>query len=107
MQMQKQSNNFLSFFLSLLQRKKVADVSDPSLIIYYDFDNGPDSDIIPNLGIAGSVADLSNGKIFGTRLYNEAISKELRTPKKGFMVRNFIRDLGSTEYLHLLLLNNL
>ena len=83
----KGSNNYYHYFTSLLYRKKVADVSDLSLIIYYDFDTGPDSDVIRNHGVAGSVADLSNGKIFGTSLYNEAISKELRTPKKGFMVR--------------------
>ena len=83
----KGSNNYYHYFTSLLYRKKVADASDLSLIIYYDFDTGPDSDVIRNHGVAGSVADLSNGKIFGTSLYNEAISKELRTPKKGFMVR--------------------
>ena len=96
----KRSNNLYHFFTSLLYRKKVADVSDPSLIIYYDFDTGPDSDIIRNHGVAGSVADLSNGKIFGTSLYNEAISKELRTPKKGFMVRHWRKNLRSIKDLH-------
>ena len=40
---------------------KAADVSDPSLFIYYNFDEGPGSSVIHNLGAVGSQANLING----------------------------------------------
>ena len=69
-----------------LCRAKVGDVSDPSLFIYYDFDDLSSAPTIPNRGIAGSSADLLNGKIFGDNVYYESISKELRTPVRAYLV---------------------
>ena len=40
---------------------KAADVSDPSLFIYYNFDEGPGASVIHNLGAVGSQANLING----------------------------------------------
>ena len=42
--------------------------------------------VINNLGVAGSAANLINGKIFGGDLYYETVSKELRKPLKGYLV---------------------
>ena len=42
--------------------------------------------VITNLGVAGSAANLINGKIFGGDLYYETVSKELRKPLKGYLV---------------------
>ena len=42
---------------------KVADVSDPSLFIYYDFEEGPNATVYRNKGIAGKSADLYNGEV--------------------------------------------
>jgi hypothetical protein len=61
-------------------------VSDPSLFIYYDFDDLSTAPLIENRGSAGSSADLQNGKIFGGGMYYESISKELRTPVRAYLV---------------------
>jgi hypothetical protein len=39
--------------------------SNPYMIIYYNFDEGPNAEVITNHGQAGSVADLYNGKASG------------------------------------------
>lgn len=54
-----------------------ANVNDPSLFIYYNFDEGPGSDLIKNHGVAGSVADLFNGKVFGGTFYVDSVSSQL------------------------------
>lgn len=77
------------FFIShnsSLCRQKAGNISDPSLFIYYNFDEGPGSTTIKNYGEAGSVADLDNGKVFNGDLYYELISKELRVPVPGYWV---------------------
>jgi hypothetical protein len=58
-----------------------ADVSDSSLVIYYNFDEGPNHGTIKNHGIAGAQADLLNGRIFGGQLHFEANSQALRSVK--------------------------
>lgn len=78
---------FIQHILLYLYRAKVGNVSDPSLFIYYDFDDVSTAPLIANRGVAGSSADLQNGKIFGGSMYYETISKELRTPVKGHLVR--------------------
>ena len=61
-------------------------ISDPAMFIYYNFDSGPGSPTIPNLGSVGNTADLINGKVFNGDLYYELVSKELRTPMPGYWV---------------------
>eukprot|EP00596_Hydrurales_sp_CCMP1899_P000141 CAMPEP_0119055568 /NCGR_PEP_ID=MMETSP1177-20130426/75791_1 /TAXON_ID=2985 /ORGANISM="Ochromonas sp, Strain CCMP1899" /LENGTH=1294 /DNA_ID=CAMNT_0007036121 /DNA_START=125 /DNA_END=4009 /DNA_ORIENTATION=- len=58
---------------------KGADTNDTSLVIYYDFDEGPGADTIKNHGVAGAQADLQNGKIFGGPRYLETVSAQLRS----------------------------
>ncbi len=55
--------------------KHGGNVSDPSLFIYYDFDEGPGAPVFVNKGIAGVVANLHNGKGFnGSSVMYDAIS---------------------------------
>ena len=61
---------------------KVVDVSDPSLFIYYNFDEGPGSTIIHNLGAVGSQANLVNGAVLGSGLYTETDSQTIRNITK-------------------------
>ena len=42
--------------------QKAVDTTDPSLFLYYNFDDGPDSAVIKNHGTIGSQADLYNGQ---------------------------------------------
>lgn len=56
------------------------------MFIYYDFDDISTAPLIVNRGIAGSSADLQNGKIFGDSVYYESISKEVRTAVRGYLV---------------------
>jgi hypothetical protein len=58
---------------------KEADITDSSLFIYYNFEEGPGSVTIKNLGVAGPQADLHNGQIFGGPRYFETVSSQLRT----------------------------
>jgi hypothetical protein len=66
---------------------KAADTTDSSLFIYYDFDEGPGAaDVIKNHGVAGSVADINNGKIFGGKLYYDTVSSGIRNSIPADMV---------------------
>ena len=58
---------------------KVADVTDPSLFIYYNFDEGPGARVIKNLGSIGAQADLQNGQfINGATEYYESDTQVTR-----------------------------
>ena len=57
---------------------KVADVADPSLFIYYSFDEGPGATVIHNLGAVGSQANLRNGEVLGSGFYTETDSQTIR-----------------------------
>jgi hypothetical protein len=58
---------------------KEADITDNSLVIYYNFNEGPGSKTIKNHGIAGVQADLQNGQMFGGPRYFETVSSQLRS----------------------------
>ena len=60
----------LAFYNRVLSADEIAknwqqsvDVSDASLFLYYNFDEGPGSAIIKNHGTIGSQGDLYNGQI--------------------------------------------
>ena len=42
--------------------QKVVDTTDPSLFLYYNFDEGPSSTVIKNHGTIGTQGDLYNGQ---------------------------------------------
>ena len=76
----------LAFYSRVLSPKEIsskwhypANTSDSSLFIYYDFDDGPSSSIATNRGLAGSVADLYNGKVFGGLIYFDSNSQSIRS----------------------------
>jgi len=50
---------------------KVADITDTSLFIYYNFDDGPGTKVIKNYGSVGSQADLYNGQLMGGTTYTD------------------------------------
>jgi hypothetical protein len=49
--------------------KKTVDVTDSSLFLYYNFDEGPGSRVIKNHGTIGSQGDLYNGQVLGSTTY--------------------------------------
>jgi hypothetical protein len=57
----------------------VANTSDPGLVIYYNFDEGPGTTVIKNHGRAGSALDLYNGQVFGNSIWYDTSSGALRT----------------------------
>ena len=75
-----------------LPRQNEANISDPSLVLYYNFDEGPHATTFKNRGRAVS-SDISNGKIFGLNMYVEATTKEFRNPVEGYAVRTQCRYL--------------
>ena len=75
-----------------LPRQNEANISDPSLVLYYNFDEGPHATTFKNRGRAVS-SDISNGKIFGLNMYVEATTKEFRNPVEGYAVRTQCRSL--------------
>ena len=56
----------------------VPDVADPSLVIYYNFEEGPGAKVIKNLGSAGPLADLLNGKVLGSAEYTDLDTQTVR-----------------------------
>ena len=48
--------------------------TDPSLFLYYNFDEGPGSAFIKNHGTIGPQADLYNGQILGSTTYLETVT---------------------------------
>jgi hypothetical protein len=59
---------------------KEADINDASLFIYYNFETAYKSsgNKFKNLGKAGSQADLSNGLLFGGKLYFDSLDQNVR-----------------------------
>ena len=51
--------------------QKAVDVTDLSLFLYYDFDEGPGSPVITNHGTIGSQGNLYNGQVLGSTTYLE------------------------------------
>ena len=47
----------------------VVDTTDPSLFLYYNFDEGPSSTVITNHGTIGTQGDLYNGQVCITLLF--------------------------------------
>ena len=83
----------LSFYNRALNASEIAttwqlagNVSDPSLFIYYDFDDGPGSDVIKNHGTAGAQADIYNGEMFGSHVYYDTVGQTMRTITKAAWV---------------------
>jgi hypothetical protein len=68
-------------------------ISDPSLVLYYNFDEGPNSDIIYNHGIAGSVGNLYNGRVADGVYYSDLQLGEIRhsKPAKSVPIYNISR----------------
>ena len=76
----------LSFYNRVLSQQeisttwtRVGNTSDSSLFIYYSFDEGPGSEVIRNRGSIGSIVDLHNGRVFGSKEYAESESGEQRS----------------------------
>ncbi len=77
----------LCFYSRVLSSSEIAstweyggNVSDPSLFIYYDFDEGPDAPVFVNKGVAGASANLFNGKGFnGSDFLTDSISNQAFT----------------------------
>ena len=59
------------------------DTTDPSLFLYYNFDEGPGSPIIRNHGSIGSQGDLYNGQVLGSTKYLETTSQTTLAVKPG------------------------
>ena len=69
--------------------RKGGDVTDPSLFIYYDFDEGPGAPVFVNKGVAGPVANLINGKGFNHSSWiQDAITGEEVTVTELWPVRS-------------------
>ncbi len=71
----------LCFYNRILSSDEIAatwmnggNVSDESLFIYYDFDEGPGARLFRNKGVAGAAADLQNGLIFNASTYLDSNS---------------------------------
>ena len=55
--------------------QQAVDTTDPSLFLYYNFDEGPGSTVIKNHGTIGSQGDLYNGQVLGSTSYLETNSQ--------------------------------
>ena len=63
--------------------QKAINTDDPSLFLYYNFDDGPGSDLIKNLGKIGAQGNLYNGQILGSSTYLETNSQTLMSVTRG------------------------
>ena len=63
--------------------QQAVDVTDSSLFLYYNFDEGPGYAVIKNHGTIGSQADLYNGQILGSTTYLETVTHALLPVKQG------------------------
>ena len=90
-----QTNHFfgwmddLAFYNRVLTVKEIAnnwqqavDITDPSLFLYYNFDEGPGYAVIKNHGTIGSQADLYNGQMLGSTTYLETNSEAILPVKR-------------------------
>ena len=57
--------------------------TDPSLFLYYNFDEGPVSTVITNHGTIGPQGDLYNGKVLGSSTYMDTASQAILPVKQG------------------------
>ena len=74
---------------------KVPNVSDSSLFIYYNFDEGPGASTIKNLGTVGDQADLENGKLAGSEIYYDAVGRSIRNVAEAKWVSTVEKSRGS------------
>ena len=58
-------------------------VTDPSLFLYYNFDEGPGFAVMQNRGTIGSQAHLYNGEVLGSTTYTETSTQAVLTVKQG------------------------
>lgn len=87
----------LAFYNRVLTPKEIAstwnmpgNVSDHSMVLYYNFDQGPNNgNTILNLGYAGSQGNLINGEVLGANIYIEIDTSVSRSVAKASWVRFF------------------
>lgn len=84
----------LAFYNRVLDQAEIAsnwmmlpNASDHSLFIYYDFEEGPGAAVFKNKGVAGAVADMYNGKVFGGKMYYEVTSQGVQPTQPATVVR--------------------
>ena len=58
-------------------------MTDPSLFLYYNFDEGPGFAVMQNRGTIGSQAHLYNGEVLGSTTYTETSTQAVLTVKQG------------------------
>jgi hypothetical protein len=57
------------------------DIDDPTLVLYYDFNEGPGAEIFHNRGSGGNVADLYSGRVGGGMFYYDSSDNEIKDTK--------------------------
>ena len=63
--------------------QKAINTDDPSLFLYYNFDEGPGAAVIINHGTIGPQANLYNGQVLGSTTYLETTSQTVLPVKPG------------------------
>ena len=80
----------LAFYNRVLSVKEISNnwqqavvETDPSLFLYYNFDEGPGAAVIKNHGTIGSQGHLYNGQVLGSTTYLEGGSQAIFPVKQG------------------------